>query len=123
MKEKNTGIQHIFKAFSYSYNGLKAALQSEVALRQDFVVCFILLLVALFLPVGLITRLLLVCSLILILLMELINTAIETVVDRISTDYHELSKKAKDIGSLLVLIAFINAAVVWLSILGNLLFK
>jgi diacylglycerol kinase (ATP) len=68
-------------------------------------------------PVGLLAKGLLVSSLILILLMELANTAVEVVVDRISSDCHELSKKAKDIGSLLVLLSFVNAGIIWIAVL------
>jgi diacylglycerol kinase (ATP) len=70
-----------------------------------------------FLPVGALEKGLLISSLVLILLMELTNTAVEAVVDRISSDYHELSKKAKDIGSLLVLLSFVNAGLVWIAVL------
>lgn len=113
MKSTDTGIKRILKAFVYSYDGFIASFKSEAALRQDIIICAILFIVALFLPLDVISQLLMISSLIFIILMELVNTAIETVVDRIGDEYHILSKKAKDIGSLLVLIAFINATLIW----------
>ncbi len=116
MKSPHTVISLIIHAFIYSYNGFKSTLQSEAAFRQDLAIFIIGTLITLFLPFGVLAKGLMISALILILLMELINTAIETVIDRISPDYHEFSKKAKDIGSLLVLISFLNAFVIWISI-------
>ncbi len=113
MKAQDKGIKRILKAFTYSYNGFKSAFQSEEAFRQDIVVFIIFSAIALCLKVPLWAQALLISALILILLMELVNTAIETIIDRISDEYHELSKKAKDIGSLLVLLAFFNAILLW----------
>jgi diacylglycerol kinase (ATP) len=76
-----------------------------------------MLLIALWLPVTPISKAIMISSLFLILLMELVNTAIEAIVDRISDDFNALSKKAKDIGSLIVLLAFINCGVVWAFVL------
>ena len=115
MKSPYTGLKRILMAFKYSYDGFVAAFKSEEAFRQDILVCTVLTITAALMPIPLWLKAILWSSLILILLMELVNTAIETIIDRISPQYHELSKKAKDIGSLLVLIAFINAIVVWLS--------
>jgi len=117
MKSPHTGIKRILKAFVYSYDGFKAVFKSEAAFRQDLTVFIIGTLAALFLPVGILEKVLLISSLIFILLMELINTAIETLADRISDEYHDLSKKAKDIGSLLVLISFINAGIIWFAVI------
>ncbi|MBQ8672253.1 MAG: diacylglycerol kinase [Alphaproteobacteria bacterium] len=113
MKAQDKGIKRILKAFTYSYDGFKSAFQSEEAFRQDIVVFIIFSAIALCLKVPLWAQALLISALILILLMELVNTAIETIIDRISDEYHELSKKAKDIGSLLVLLAFVNAILLW----------
>ena len=113
MKNTSTGLKRILKAFTYSGKGLSSVFKTEAAFRQDLIVfvvggilCFILNLTGL-------ERALIMFSLFLILLMELINSAIEVIVDRISPKYHVLSGRAKDIGSSLVLIAFINAIVVW----------
>ena len=107
MKATATGIKRIINAFGYSFSGFRQTFKSEAAFRQDLAFCFVMLILSFFVKVTVVQRLLMVGSLFLILLMELVNTAIEAIVDRISPDYHELSKKAKDIGSLLVLIAFV----------------
>ena len=117
MKSPYTGIKRILKAFVYSYQGFMATFKSEAAFRQDLGVFIIGTIAAMCLPVSALEKGLLVSSLVLILLMELANTAIEVVVDRISDEYHELSQKAKDIGSLLVLVSFINAGIIWLAVL------
>lgn len=114
-------MKRILKAFTYSYDGFKSAFKSEPAFRQDLFLCAIFFILSFFIPVTAIEKLLLISSLILILLMELANTAIETVINRISKGYNDLSKKAKDIGSLLVLISFINATITWTVILKNIL--
>lgn len=113
MKTGNTGIKRILKAFTYSFDGFVATFKSEAAFRQELCLCIFLTVIALVLPFSTMQTYLLLFSLLLILLMELINSAIEAIIDRISDDYHELSKKAKDIGSLIVLLAFINAFVIW----------
>ena len=123
MKSKYTGIKRILKAFTYSYDGFKSAFRSETAVRQDLIVFFLGLLFMFFLPVTGLEKAILFFSLMLILLMEFVNTAIEAIIDRISDEYHELSKKAKDIGSLLVLGAFLNAIVCWLFIIWPLIGK
>lgn len=117
MKSPYHGLRRILNAFAYSAAGFAAAFKSEAAFRQDLAVFVIGTGVALYLPLSFIERVCLISPLLLILLMELANTAIETVVDRISDDFHLLSKKAKDIGSLLVLIAFINAILWWAAVL------
>ena len=113
MKSRHTGFMRILKAFTYSYDGFKASFRSEAAFRQDLMVFIVGVLFLFVLPFSSLSKVLLFFSLMLILLMELVNTAIECVIDRISDDYHELSKKAKDIGSLLVLLSFLNAFICW----------
>ncbi len=120
MKATDTGIKRILKAFKYSYDGFTAAFKSEAAFRQDLLFCLLCGAVALWLDVAWVQKCGLLSALLLILLAELVNTAIETVIDRISEEYHELSKKAKDIGSLIVLLAFVNAGVVWSAVVPQL---
>lgn len=108
MKSNCTGIKRILKAFNYSFEGLKAVCQTEAAFRQELLFCLICGIILFILPIPSISRVFLIFSLFLILFMELINTAIEVIIDRIGTDFNSLSKKAKDIGSLLVLAAFIH---------------
>ena len=117
MKATATGIKRILNAFGYSFSGFKQTFKSEAAFRQDIAFCLVMLIISFFLPVTLVQWLMMISSLFLILFMELINTAIETIIDRISEDYHELSKKAKDIGSLLVLMSFILTFIIWVSII------
>lgn len=117
MKPKTKGIKRILKAFTYSFSGFIETFRTEAAFRQDLLVCGIYLILALFLNVSVVEKLLMISSLILILLMELTNTAIEVAIDRISDEIHPLSKKAKDIGSLLVLTSFLNAIIIWIAII------
>lgn len=113
MKATDTGIKRILKAFVYSRDGFISAFKSEAALRQDLAVFVIFSIVAMCLNLVLWQKAVLISSLLFIVIMELVNTAVEVVIDRISPEYHELSKKAKDIGSLLVLLAFVNAVILW----------
>ena len=107
------GLRRIRNAALYSRDGLRDAWRHEAAFRQE------LLLVAVLLPLGLylgdngIERALLVGSLLLILIVELLNSAVEAGVDRVSAEHHDLSKRAKDLGSAAVMLALANAAVVW----------
>ncbi len=113
MKATDTGIKRILKAFVYSRDGFISAFKSEAALRQDLAVFAIFSIFAMCLNLVLWQKAVLISSLLFIVIMELVNTAVEVVIDRISPEYHELSKKAKDIGSLLVLLAFVNAVILW----------
>ena len=122
-KPGKTGLVRIFYALIYSINGLRAAFKHEAAVRQESILIGIGVLVALFLPVTLVEKLLLIFSLSLVLIVELVNSAIEAVVDRISTVQHELSGRAKDIGSAAVFISLTLATLVWGSILVNLFFQ
>jgi diacylglycerol kinase (ATP) len=110
-------MNRILRALKYSWHGIKSAFSSEAAFRQDVVIFIIGTITAIFLPVGNIEKYLLASSLLLIILMELANTAIETTINRISTDIHPLSKKAKDIGSAMVFLAFANAIAIWAIVL------
>ncbi|HKM15837.1 MAG TPA: diacylglycerol kinase [Marinospirillum sp.] len=117
MKPRITGIRRLINASRYSWLGLKAAWQSEAAIRQEIVALVILLPIALLLPVSPVEKALLVFSALLVLVVELVNSALEAVVDRIGQELHELSGKAKDIGSAAVLIALMMASLVWLIVL------
>ena len=108
MKARDNGIKRILKAFKYSFDGFKAVFKSEAAFRQDLLFCIVCGVGCCLLPMTNFTRAFLCFALFLILFMELINTAIEVIIDRIGEEYHPLSKKAKDIGSLLVLMAFVH---------------
>ncbi|HCE2678841.1 TPA: diacylglycerol kinase [Vibrio parahaemolyticus] len=104
-------------ATGYSIKGLKAAWTHEAAFRQELVLTLVLSISAFFLPVTTLERVLMISSLLLILIVELINSAVEAVVDRVSDEWHELSGRAKDIGSAAVFVALFLALFVWASFL------
>ena len=104
-------------AFRYSCCGIKEAYRNEDAFRQEVLLAAILLPLAFWLDTTAIGRALMVGSVLLLLIVELLNSAIEATVDRISLDDHRLAKRAKDIGSAAVLITIVNLAVVWLLVL------
>ncbi|MDP2806163.1 MAG: diacylglycerol kinase [Gallionellaceae bacterium] len=112
-----TGLTRLRNALGYSMEGFQAAYQHEDAFRMELVVAAIAIPVALWLPVGNIGKALMVGSILLVLLVELINSAIEATVDRVSLEDHDLAKRAKDIGSAAVLVSLINAATIWTLVL------
>jgi diacylglycerol kinase (ATP) len=115
-------VRRVIRALGFSIDGLKAAWQSEWAFRVDVLVFLVFAPLALWVGHSGVERALLVGSLFLVLIAELVNSGIEAVVDRIGPDRHELSKKAKDVGSAIVLIALLNAGAVWGLILATHLF-
>ncbi|EGR1555371.1 diacylglycerol kinase [Vibrio parahaemolyticus] len=117
MKPGKTGIRRVMDATGYSIKGLKAAWTHEAAFRQELVLTLVLSISAFFLPVTTLERVLMISSLLLVLIVELINSAVEAVVDRVSDDWHELSGRAKDIGSAAVFVALFLALFVWASFL------
>ncbi|MGE3318657.1 MAG: diacylglycerol kinase [Candidatus Berkiella sp.] len=106
-------ITRLFKATGYSMQGISAALKTEPAFVLEVLLCFFLVPTAVWLQVPLFTKAILISSLFLVLLVELLNSAVEAVVDRISTERHPLSKKAKDVGSAAVLLSILNAIILW----------
>ena len=108
-----TGLRRVWNALHYSMDGLRAAYVGEDAFRQEVLLAAILIPLAFVLPVSRGGRAAMVASVLLVLIVELINSAIEAVVDRVSLDRHDLSKRAKDIGSAAVFLALLNVAVVW----------
>lgn len=116
MKPGHTGFKHLIHSTGYSIKGLKAAFQHEAAFRQELALCLILIPTALWLGQTAVERLLLIGCCLLVLIIELINSAIEAVVDRIGPEFHELSGRAKDIGSAAVFIALALASMTWLTL-------
>ncbi|KXW55435.1 diacylglycerol kinase [Ferrovum sp. PN-J185] len=112
-----SGIRRIINALGYSIQGLKAAYHHESAFRQEVILSVLLIPISLFLKTSGVGHALMVGSVLLVLLVELLNSAVEAAVDRVSLEKHRLSKRAKDIGSAAVLISLINVAVIWLLIL------
>jgi diacylglycerol kinase (ATP) len=111
------GAGRIVAAGRNSWQGIKAAWRLEAAFRQEVLLLGVLLPVALLVPVSGIERVLLAGSLLLVLIVELLNSAIEAVVDRISLDHHELSGRAKDLGSAAVLFSLLLVLLAWSLIL------
>jgi len=116
--KSKSGLQRIWRAALYSAAGFSAALKHEQAFRQELVLCAVLLPLALWLPLILLERTILVVSLLLVLVVELLNSAIEAVVDRVSLDTHDLSKRAKDLGSAAVFLSLTIVGVSWVLIAG-----
>lgn len=114
-----TGLRRLINATRYSAQGFKAAWKTEDAFRQESVLAVILIPVAVLLPVSLVYKLLLIGSIILVLIVEVLNSAIEAVVDRFGGEIHPLSGKAKDLGSAAVLLALTLALITWVSILAD----
>ncbi len=112
------GIKRIFKATEYSMKGFIGAWKNEAAFRQELALVLVLLPFALFLDVSTLERIALIGVLALVLIVELINSAIEAAIDRIGAERHELSGRAKDLGSAAVFITLTMVAYVWLAILG-----
>jgi diacylglycerol kinase (ATP) len=117
--EKNTGLKRLIYASQYSWQGLKAGLINEAAFRQEFVAFVILAIITFFLDITALEQIAMIASLILVLIIEILNSAIECVVDRVSTEQHALSGRAKDYGSLAVLMAIIIVVLIWSVILFN----
>lgn len=111
--ENNTGLRRIINATGFSLAGLKAAFKYEAAFRQELALCVILIPSALWLGENAIEQALLIGSLLLVLMVELLNSAVETLVDRVSHEQHELSGRVKDIGSAAVLVSLLNVVVIW----------
>lgn len=117
MKNHHQGWRRLLSAANYSKQGFISSWHSEAAIRQEIMALLVLLPFALWVDVSAMERALLVLTLFLVLVVELLNTGLEAVVDRIGSDYHELSGKAKDIGSAAVLTMLVAAVSVWFIIL------
>jgi diacylglycerol kinase (ATP) len=113
----NQGFTRIVKASQYSWQGLRAAYQHEEAFRQESWLCLVLIPLGLYLGEGGVEKALLVATVLLLPIVEILNSAIEAVVDRFGTEMHELSGRAKDMGSAAVALAIGLMAVVWLLVL------
>ena len=112
-----TGLRRLLNAFGYSLAGLRAAYRHEDAFRQEVWLAILLIPLALFLPASGIGRALMIGSVLLVLIVELLNSAIEAAVDRVSLENHRLSARAKDIGSAAVMVSLLNVLVVWALVL------
>ncbi|WP_054179774.1 diacylglycerol kinase [Trabulsiella odontotermitis] len=119
MANNTTGLTRIINAAGYSWKGIRAAWVNEAAFRQEGVAAIVAIIIACVLDVDAITRVLLIGSVLLVMIVEILNSAIEAVVDRIGTERHELSGRAKDMGSAAVLLAIIIALITWVTLLWS----
>lgn len=114
-----TGITRIINATGYSMKGLKSAWVNEAAFRQELLLILLLMPLAFWIGDSLNEILLLVCISWLVVIIEVLNSAVEAVVDRIGSEHHELSGRAKDLGSAAVFIALALNALVWGALIGR----
>ena len=112
-----TGLKRLWNAFHYSFAGFSAAFRNEDAFRQEVFLAVILIPIALMLHLDGTKKAVLIGSVLLVLIVELINSGIEATVDRISLENHHLAKRAKDIGSSAVFLSLVNVVCTWLLIL------
>lgn len=122
MKSPHTGFKRVIYAAKYSWKGFKSTWKHEAAFRQEVWLFALLLPVAFWLSETLMEWIALIAVLLLVMVVELLNSAVESVVDRVGSDFHKLSGRAKDQGSAAVLIAFVIAFIVWGGMLFNKLF-
>jgi diacylglycerol kinase (ATP) len=108
-----TGLRRVWNALFYSIDGIAAAFRHEDAFRQEALLAMVLIPTALFLPASGVGKALMIASVLLVLVVELLNSAVEAAVDRISLEKHKLAKRAKDIGSAAVFVSLVNVATVW----------
>ncbi|KWU00046.1 diacylglycerol kinase [Vibrio toranzoniae] len=116
-KKSSTGFKRIVKAAGFSWQGITSSFKNEAAFRQEVLLAAVLIPLAFYLDVSQVERILMISAIVLVMVVELINTAIEAVVDRIGSEHHELSGMAKDVGSAAVFICLVLAGYVWLDIL------
>ena len=112
-----TGIKRLANAFKYSVAGTLAAFKHEDAFRQEVILSIVLIPLAIYLGETTTEQALMIASVLLIIIVELLNSSVEATVDRISIKRHKLAKRAKDIGSAAVFFSLVNASVIWFLIL------
>ncbi|MBU1365213.1 MAG: diacylglycerol kinase [Gammaproteobacteria bacterium] len=111
------GLRRLINALGYSRDGIAAAWRNEAAFRQEILLAAIALPLAFYLGKSGVERALMIASIVLVLIVEILNSAVEAVVDKASPEKSELAKRAKDMGSAAVLLALVNAAAVWACLL------
>lgn len=113
MKPGKTGLARIIDASVYSLKGLRATYRSEAAFRQELALCAVLLAASFWLARNALDWIVLVAPLLLLLIVELLNSAVESAVDRIGNEHHVLSERAKDMGSAAVMLSLLLTALCW----------
>ncbi len=120
-QKARTGLNRVWHAFGYSVEGLKAGWQ-ETAFRQEALAAIVLLPAAVWLGRSWVETALLAGSVLIVMIVELLNTGIETAIDRIGPEWHDLSKRAKDMGSAAVLLSLVLCGGIWIAALAQRLF-
>ena len=115
----NTGLTRIIKAAGYSWQGIKATFKYEAAFRQEVALAVVLIPLAIWLGENAIQMALMISSVLLVMLVEILNSAIEATIDRHGDEQHTLSGRAKDMGSAAVMFALIYLMVIWLGVLWD----
>jgi diacylglycerol kinase (ATP) len=118
-QQLDIGPGRVFKAFGYSIDGIVSAWRTEAAFKQEAIIAVVLVPVACCLPVPVLHRAILVGSVLMVLMIELLNSSIEAAIDRISLDRHPLAKKSKDTGSAAVLFAVTITTLLWGAVLAT----
>ncbi len=121
--KSKSGVKRIYAALLYSMHGFRTAWRNEHAFRQELMLVVPGIVIALLLPLPALHKLALVAVLLLVLIVELLNSAVEAVVDRVSFEHHPLSKNAKDLGSAAVFLSLLLAAITWAVIVLPLFMK
>ena len=116
-------ILHVWNAIHYSADGLIATFRNETAFRLELIMAVVLIPIALILPLKGIKKVMLIGSVLLVLVVELLNTAVESVVDRVSEETHHLSKRAKDAGSAAVFISLVILGITWFTLCSRIYFE
>lgn len=114
-----TGVDRILHAAVNSWSGLRLAYRGESAFRQETWLALVMLPAAFWVGRSLVEIALLIAAVLLVLIVELLNTAVESVVDRVSVEWHELSKRAKDVGSAAVLLALVGCGTLWAAVIAQ----
>src|ERR1700716_3474281 len=118
-RHKSTGITRLLRAFGYSFQGFRHTWREEAAFRQEVLLSLLVIPVGLYLGNSGVERALLVSPMLLILVVEILNSAVEAVVDRSGTERHPLAGMAKDMGSAAVMLTFVLLGTVWLLVLSD----
>jgi diacylglycerol kinase (ATP) len=113
------GLQRVWNACRYSIDGFVAAWNEEDAFRQEVILAVVLIPIAIFLPVDFIERILMISSIFLVIIIELLNSAVEAAIDRHSFEINPLAKRAKDLGSAAVMLSLLLAGGIWIAILWS----
>lgn len=117
MANNVTGLTRIINAAGYSWKGLRAAWQHEAAFRQEVLAAIVAIVIACWVDVDVISRVLMIGAVVMVVIVEILNSAIEAVVDRIGQERHPLAGRAKDMGSAAVLLSILLALFVWITLL------